>query len=98
MLILVKILFNFKKKNISLNKGIPSENLFNIAKNQKFELNWLHHYCVKSVRIRSYSGPNFSRIFTHSDWIRRDIPEKWGKNTDQNNSKYGHFLRSAPHL
>ena len=29
-------------------------------------------HCVKSVRIQSYSGPYFSRIFQHSDWIRRD--------------------------
>ena len=29
-------------------------------------------HCVKSVRTRSYSGPHFSRIFLHSDWIRRD--------------------------
>ena len=29
-------------------------------------------HCVKSVRIRSYSGLHFSRIFPHSDWIRRD--------------------------
>ena len=27
---------------------------------------------AKSVRIRSYSGPHFSRIFPHSDRIRRD--------------------------
>ena len=27
--------------------------------------------CVKSVRIWSYSGPQFSRIFPHSDGIRR---------------------------
>ena len=27
---------------------------------------------VKRVRIRSYSGPHFSRIYPHSDWIRRD--------------------------
>ena len=26
---------------------------------------------VKSVRIRSCSGPHLSRIFRHSDWIRR---------------------------
>ena len=35
---------------------------------------WFHQsclYCVKSVRIRSYSGPHLSRIFRHSDWIRR---------------------------
>ena len=29
-------------------------------------------HCVKRARIRSYSGPHFSRIFPHSDWIRRD--------------------------
>ena len=59
--------------------------------------------CVKRIRIRSYSGPDFSRIFPHSDWIRRDSPYlsvfssnagKCWKNADQNNSKYGHFLRS----
>ena len=36
--VFAKILFDFKKKNISLNKGKPSENTFNIAKNQEFEL------------------------------------------------------------
>ena len=39
--------------------------------------------CVKSVRIRSYSGPHFP----HLDWIR--------ENADQNKSKYGHFLCSG---
>ena len=28
-------------------------------------------HCVKSVRIRSYSGPHFYRIFPHSEWIGR---------------------------
>ena len=54
-------------------------------------------HCVKSVRIRSYSGPHFSRIFPHSDWIRRDflrIQSECGKNPDQNNAEYGHVLRS----
>ena len=37
ILISVKVLFNFKEKNIRLNKGKP-ENSFNIAKNQEFEL------------------------------------------------------------
>ena len=36
-------------------------------------------HCVKSVRIRSYSGPYFPTF---------------GLNADQNNIKYGHFLRS----
>ena len=61
------------------------------------------NHCVKSVRVRSYSGPLFSRIFPHSDWIRRDSSYlfvfspnvgKRGKNADQNNSEYGHFLPS----
>ena len=59
---------------------------------------------IRSFRIRSYSGPYFSRIFLHSDWIRRDteyLPVfspnalKCGKNADQNNSESGHFLRSV---
>ena len=53
---------------------------------------------MKSVRIRSYSGPHFFRIFPHSDWIRRHTPciqSECGKNVDQNNSEYGHFLRSV---
>ena len=46
----------------------------------------------------------FSRIFPHSDWIRRDTEyisvfsqkvRKCEKNADKNNSKYGQFLRSA---
>ena len=40
-------------------------------------------HCVKSVRIRSYSGPYFP---------------PFRLNTDQNNSEYGHFLRSALNL
>ena len=35
---------------------------------------------MKNVRIRSYCGAHFPTF----------VP-----NTDQNNSKYGHFLRSA---
>ena len=58
---------------------------------------------VKRVRIRSYFDLHFSRIFPHSDWIRRDTylsvfspnAGKCGKNVDQSNSEYGHFLRSG---
>ena len=46
-------------------------------------------HCIKSVHIRSYSGPHFSRIFPHLDWTRRDTWE----NMNQNNSEYGLFLR-----
>ena len=70
-------------------------------------LHWLssaNSHCVKSVRIQSYSGLHFSHIFPHSDWIRSDTEylsvfssnaAKCGKNADQNNSKYGHFLYSV---
>ena len=36
-------------------------------------------------------------IFPHLDWGRRDTPYLVGmrENADQNNSKYGHFLRSV---
>ena len=57
----------------------------------------LHHWhffrnhWIKSVRIWSYSGPHFSCIFSHLDWIRRDSEYK---NADKNNSECGHFLRS----
>ena len=56
--------------------------------------------CVKSVRIRGYSGLHFSRIFR----IRNDTPYlsvfssntgKCRKSMDQYNSEYGHFLRSV---
>ena len=43
----------------------------------------MKQHCVKSVRIRSYSGPYFS-VF--------------GLNTDQYNSEYEHFLRSGRHV
>ena len=61
-------------------------------------------HCVKSDRIRSYSGPHSSLIFPHSDWMRRDTEYlsvfspnagKCDKNADQNNSEYGHFLVCA---
>ena len=61
-------------------------------------------HCVKRVHIRSYSGPHFSHIFPHSDWIRRDTEYlsifspnagKCGKNVDQNNSEYFHFVCSG---
>ena len=40
-----EILFDFKKKIFGcLNKGKPSENRFNIAKNQEFELITSRHF------------------------------------------------------
>ena len=55
-----------------------------VLKNAKYQApspipTHLHPHCVESVRIRSYSGPYLVRM---------------QENTDQNNSEYGHFLRS----
>ena len=49
----------------------------------KYAKNVMNKHCVKNVRIRYYSGLHFSRIFPHSEWIRRDAE-----------SFYGFFLRS----
>ena len=45
----------------------------------KVVLKCKNRHCVKSVRIRSYSGPYFPAF---------------GINTDQNNFEYEHFLHS----
>ena len=49
-------------------------------------------HCVKSVRIRGYSGPNLLYLFR----ILRISPYsvRMGEDADQNNCEYGHFLRS----
>ena len=60
----------------------------------QFPFLWMQTHCVKRIRIRSYSGPHFSRIFPHSDWIFSPNAGKCGKNAGQNNSEYGHILRS----
>ena len=49
-----------------------------------------HQHCVKSVHIRSYSGPHFPAFGLNT--VR--MQEK----ADQNNSEYGHFLRSADQM
>ena len=60
-------------------------------------------HSLKWICIWNYSDPYFSRIRPHSDWIQRDAEYlsvfspnagKCGKNVGQNNSEYGHLLRS----
>ena len=53
-----------------------------------------HKHCVKSVRIWSYSGPHFSRIFPCASLHIQSECGKMQENGDQNNSEYGNFLRS----
>ena len=52
---------------------------------------------MKSVRIQSYSGPHFFLHFPAFGLNTERYPNagKCGKNADQNNSKYGHFLHSV---
>ena len=56
------------------------------------------NHCVKSVHIRSYSGPYFPAFGLNMDRysVLRISPYsvRMRENTDQNNSEYGHFLRS----
>ena len=55
-----------------------------------------HYHCVKSVRI-----PSYSTVFSHSRTEYEDIQSispysvRMREEMDQNNSKYGHFLRSG---
>ena len=52
------------------------------------------HHCVKSARIRSFSGPYFPAFRPN---MERRGNAGMRKNKGQKNSQYGHFLRSAPH-
>ena len=45
-------------------------------------------HCVKSVRIRSFSGPHFPAFGLNTEVRMRE-------NTDQKNSECGHFLSSG---
>ena len=47
-------------------------------------------HCVKSVRIRSFSGAYFPAFELNTE---RYSVQMW-ENMDQKNSKYGHFLHS----
>ena len=50
-------------------------------------------YCVKSVRIWSYSGPYFPAFGLNTE-RGAECGVRMRENTDQNNSEYGHSLRS----
>ena len=52
---------------------------------------------MKSVRIWSYSGLHFPALGLNTERysLSLRILSKYGENTEQNKSEYGHFLRSA---
>ena len=56
----------------------------------------LSKYSLKSVRIRSFSGPNFPafELNTERYGVSLCIKSEYGENTDQKNSEYGQFSRS----
>ena len=58
-----------------------------------FPLNATLH-CLKSARIRSYSGPYFPAFGQNTERysVSLRIQSKMRESTDQNNSEYGHFL------
>ena len=47
-------------------------------------------HCLKSVRIRQFSGPYFPAFGLNTEYSVR-----MRENTEQKNSEYGHFLRSG---
>ena len=55
-----------------------------------------YNHCVKSVRIRRFSGPYFPAIWTEYGEILRisRYSVQISENTDQKVSEYGHFLRN----
>ena len=55
-----------------------------------------YRHCVKSVCIRSFSGPYFPAFGLNTErYEYLFVFSPNGENTDQKNSKYGHFLRSV---
>ena len=68
-----------EKHFTELKPGCLCDN-FLVEKSENFFLKKENGHCVKSVRIRSFSGP-YSPAF--------------GMNTNQKNSEYGHFSRSG---
>ena len=62
--------------------------LLQISAHQNYDnfLDLSENHCIKSVRIRSDSGPHFPTFGLNTDRMR--------ENADQNISEYGHFLSS----
>ena len=72
----------------------------NSLRGQEFFIESCRRYHNLGAREKvSVFGVVLVRIFPHSDWIRRDCISPYSvrlrENTDQNNSEYGHILRSS---
>ena len=66
-----------------------------IASLRKFSKYTLRRHCVTSVRIRSFFGPDFRAFALHTE--RNGVSVRMWENTNQKNSRYGHFPRSESH-
>ena len=56
-------------------------------------------HCVKSVRIRSYSSPHFPAFGLNTETYSGSLHIQFNAGKcGQNNSEYGHFLRSVQYL
>ena len=65
-----------------------------VIRQQKANTILRRYDCVKSVRIRSYSGLHFPAFGLNTE--RCGVSSvQMRENADQNNSDYGHFLRSV---
>ena len=54
-----------------------------------------YNHCVKSVRVRSYSGPHFPAFVLNTERYRvSPYSVQMCEIADQNKSEYGHFSRS----
>ena len=80
------IYFKIMSCFITIRTGILQQLLPNI---------WEHHF-MKSVRIRSYSGPYFCAFWLITERYLLSLRiQCTARNTVQKNSEYGHFSRSA---
>ena len=84
-LILISMKLSMGVRNVGEEQLLPPESTITSEQNV---------HCVKSVRIRSYSGPHFPvfRLNTKRYGVSLRIQSKCGKNADQNNSEFEHFL------
>ena len=88
-LVFLRNFISFKTASFYIGKSVA---IFHPTESRIFfESSILH--CVKSVRIRSYSGPHFP-VFGLNTERKCGILVRMRENADQNNSEYGLFSRS----
>ena len=84
-----QLLWKFEKIWKNLSKWRSRNN----CRSGTFTLKMYSCHCVKSVCIRSYSGPHFPAFGLNTERYRVSL--RMRENADQNNSEYRHFSRSV---